>query len=117
MNLKDQGMDLFCSNKYEEAARFLQVAEMFLRPPYPVQLQSVKRYWCECWKYEIAATWECKIYGKAIQVGKKWRQMEPITSQVCEDSLIAFAVLHLLSLTGYMNLTSCLLGITDQKHP
>ena len=92
--MKDQGMGMFRSRKYDEAAHFLQLAEIFLRPPYPVQLQSVKRHWRECWKYVITATWECKMYGKAIQAGKKWRQMEPIARQVCEDSLVAFAVLH-----------------------
>jgi hypothetical protein len=81
--MKRQGMDLFKTRKYVEAARLLQLAEIFFRPIYPVH-QSQKHHWHECWKYVIAASWHGKMYLKAIQAGKKWQRLEPIASQVCE---------------------------------
>ena len=82
MNIKSQGMEKFRGNQYSEAARHLLLAEIFLRPLNPDRLQSGKKDWYECWKYLIAAAWHSTMYAEAIQTGKKWRQMKPITSEV-----------------------------------
>ena len=90
MKQKHQGLIALRSGHYNEAARLLQLAEMFFRPP--CRVHQSQKHWHECWKYLIIASWHGKMYGKAIQAGKKWRQMEPITSQVCEVSWCAFAL-------------------------
>jgi hypothetical protein len=78
-------MEQFHSKQYEDAARHLQLAEIFLRPLDPEKVQSVKTQWYDCWKYIITASWRSRMHGKAkaIQAGKKWREMQPITSKVC----------------------------------
>ena len=82
MNVKTQGMEKFRLKQYSEAARYLQLAEILLRPPDPDKVQLVKKDWYECWKYIITAAWLGTMYTRVIQAGKKWQQMHPITSEV-----------------------------------
>ena len=83
--MKSQGKDTFRSKNYVEAVHLLQLAEIFLRPPYPHPVDnSPKHHWYDCWKYIIITAWQGTLYEKTVQAGKKWRQIEPIISEVCE---------------------------------
>ena len=93
MRWKRQGLDTFRSQNFTQASRVLQLAELFLRPPYPVG-KLLKNQWYDCWTHLIISTWRSKFYKKAIQAGKKWRQLEPITSRVRWCSLCIFQYLH-----------------------
>ena len=76
-------MDTFRSKNYAKAADLLQLAEIFFRPPYPHPVDnSPRHHWYDCWRYIIITAWHSELYKKAVEAGKKWIQMELITSEV-----------------------------------
>ena len=74
-------MEMVDSRNYDRAVCLLQLAENYFRP-LNIADQSMKPRWYECWKLVIFTFWCGKMYGRAIQAGKEWQQMEPITNEV-----------------------------------
>ncbi|CAB4041590.1 TPR and ankyrin repeat-containing 1-like isoform X1, partial [Paramuricea clavata] len=73
-------MDMVHSRNYDRAVHLLQLAENYFRP-LNIGDQSMKPRWYESWKLVIFTFWCGKMYGRAIQAGKEWQQMEPITNE------------------------------------
>ena len=79
-------MEMIRTKKYDQAVRFLQLAENYFRPFDHLNQadQSTKLLRQRSSVGLIDAAWSGKMYEKAIQTAKKRQQVEPITSEVCK---------------------------------
>lgn len=77
-------MGLLAKRKCMEAIDCLEISELLLRPLNPSVYfdKAAKKKWNDSMKLLIETLWDSNMYHKAIQVGKKCKQLESCFIQV-----------------------------------